>query len=116
MEFICDRDYDYIKNKYHDTAKPFDRLQRFIRHDAIFDEASGLDGEVIKEMILSQDATLTHLSHPERKAHALRLVLENTRIDCDRRDIFPAINCVDRPLDATVIKLWKDEVFNGIIP
>ena len=31
MKYVKDRDYEYIINKYHDTAKPFDPFTRFIR-------------------------------------------------------------------------------------
>ena len=127
MEFICDKDYEYIKGKYfpfkpnyeeNDKGALINSLgsERFVRVDSNFDEDSGLDGDLIKEMILKQDGENEHLSHPVRKAMAMRLVLENTRIKCDSRDIFPAINCIDRPLDATVIKKWKNEVFSEIIP
>ena len=127
MEFISDRDYDYIKSKYFhfdtdfktkDTAayENATGMERFNRVDALFDKSTGVDGDTIRRMILENDVKIEHLSHPVRKAMALRLVLQNTRIRCDRRDIFPANNCVDRPLDATIIKKWKDEVFEKVIP
>lgn len=41
--------------------------------------------------------------------------MKNTRISCDNRDIFPAVNSVDRPV-SSVINKWKKEVFYSIIP
>lgn len=116
MEYITAQNYNYIINKYHDQAKPFNPHRRFIRHDEIFDCATGMDGEDIIAGILAQDATLVHLPHPVRKACAFSYVLKNTRIACDKRDIFPAINMLDRPLNKTLINTWKKEVFEEKIP
>ena len=114
MEYICSADYHYIMNKYHDQDKPFNAHRRFIRHDEIFDESTGMAGEDILAGILAQDAV--DLPHPIRKAKAFAYVLENTRISCDKRDIFPTINMIDRPLNKTLINPWKKEVFEGKIP
>ncbi len=115
MEYINYESYNYISNKYHDTSKPFNSFARFIRRDEIFAEETGMDAELIKEKILENDKKNTKLSHPVRKALAFEYVLKNTRISCDNRDIFPAINMIDRPLDQTVIGLWNEEV-DKIIP
>ena len=116
MEYIKNEDYEYIINKYHDTAKPFNSFEIFIRHDEIFSPETGMDGDAIKQGILDQDNLIKDLPHPIRKAKALEYVLKNTRISCDRRDIFPAINSVDRPINTTLIRPWKNEVFYNIIP
>lgn len=116
MYLINDKDYEYIANKYHDTKKPFDNFKRFIRNDEYFDKNSGMDGEDIKAGIFENDKIYSNLSHPVRKAQAFKYVLENTRISCDARDIFPAINAIDRPLNATLIGLWRKEVFTEVIP
>ena len=116
MEYICSADYHYIMNKYHDQDKPFNAHRRFIRHDEIFDESTGMAGEDILAGIIEQDKAITALPHPVRKAKAFRYVLENTRISCDKRDIFPAINMIDRPLNKTLINPWKKEVFEEKIP
>jgi hypothetical protein len=42
MQYINQQSYEYIKNKYHDTKKPFDPHIRFIRHDKIFSPDSGM--------------------------------------------------------------------------
>lgn len=117
MEYIKDKDYFYIMNKYHDTSKPYDGLgDRFKRHDAVFSEDTGMDGDEIISNIFALDKESEHLSHPVRKANALKYVLENTRISCDSRDIFPAINSIDRPLNKTLVSKWLGEVFEEIIP
>lgn len=116
MQCINDLDRDYILNKYHAQDEPFDPHKRFIRREALFDSTTGLDGDAIIAGILAQDAALADLPHPVRKARAFAYVLENTRICCDSRDIFPAIHMIDRPLNRTVIAAWKKEVFETRIP
>ena len=116
MEYIKDVDYEYILNKYHDASKPFNSFARFIRRDEIFSAETGMDGNEIKENILLEDKKIEHLPHPIRKAKAFAFVLANTRISCDNRDRFPAINTIDRPLNATLIAKWNNEVFSEIIP
>ena len=116
MKYISDASYEYISNKYHDTAKPFDSFKRFIRRDEIFAEDTGMDGALIREGILAQDREIAHLPHPVRKARAFAYVLKNTRISCDPRDLFPAINAIDRPLNDTIVSRWNQEVFEQLIP
>ena len=116
MEYIKNADYHYITNKYHDANKPFDAFNRFIRRDEIFDPQTGMDGDEIKKQILFQDEKFEDLPHPIRKAKALAYILENTRISCDSRDRFPAINAIDRPLNATLVAKWRNKVFCEIIP
>ena len=116
MEYICDRDLAYIKNKYHDTTKPYDHFQRFILNDGIYDPATGLDGESMCRLVREEDAKIAHLPHSLRKARAFRLVLENTRLDTDPRDYFPAIHAQDRKPIAQLIGLWKHEVFTKKLP
>ena len=103
-------------NKYHDLSKPFDPMRRYIRHDAIFSEDSGMAGERILEGIFENDKKYAHLPHPVRKARALEFILLNTRICCDERDIFPAVNMLDRPFENTLSRVWHNEVFHGLIP
>lgn len=116
MEYIKDVDYEYISNKYHDASKPFNSFARFIRRDEIFSVETGMDGDKIKENILLEDKKIEHLPHPIRKAKAFAFILANTRISCDNRDRFPAINAIDRPLNATLIAKWNNEVFGERIP
>jgi len=116
MTYIRENDYQYIINKYHDISKPFDGHKRFTRRDEIFSPETGMDGDDIKAEILRMDAEREHLPHNVRKALAFAYVLKNTRISCDARDRFPALNAVDRPLNATLVTKWKKEVFTQIIP
>ena len=116
MEYIKNDDYQYIMNKYHDQNKPFDPLGRFVRNDEVFSPNTGMDGEEILKGILKQDKNLETLPHPVRKAKAFEYVLKNTRISCDCRDIFPAINMLDRPINKTLVEIWKNEVFTKLIP
>ena len=116
MMFIPQVNSDYIKNKYHDTAKPFDPLKRFVRHDELFDPATGADPDELLAELVARDEAIRDLPHPIRKARALVYILANTRISCDKRDIFPAINIVDRPLKKTLNEPWKKELFEKVIP
>ena len=108
MKYIKDRDYEYIKSKY--PAK------RFARKDDIFTSDSGMMPDDILKGIMENDTRYAELPHPVRKAKALEYVLKNTRVSCDTRDIFPAINMVDRPLSQTIVKKWEEEVFTEVIP
>ena len=116
MKYVTPDSYEYIINKYHDTSKPFDPHKRFLRRDELFDPQSGADPDYILENIRTNDAQYSHLPHPVRKARAMEFILKNTRISCDTRDIFPAINMVDRPWFQTIMGDWKKEVFDEIIP
>lgn len=116
MKHIDPCNYDYIINKYHDTKKPFDPFRRFIRRDELFQKSSGDSPESILSGIWENDKKYSTLPHPIRKARALEYVLLHTRIAFDERDIFPAINMIDRPINQTLIKQWKQEVFSEIIP
>ena len=116
MEYITSAEYDHIMNKYHDQKRPFDPHKRFIRKDDLFPPESGLSPDEIEAGILAQDALLEGLPHPVRKARAFAYVLRHTRLCCDKRDIFPAIHMIDRPLNRTLVNRWKKEVFGGMIP
>lgn len=115
MYCIKPDDYSYIIQKYADDPRATPERYRFVRQDKIFDEKTGLDGDFIISQILKVDEKNEHLPHPVRKAKVLEYVLKNTRISCDRRDRFPAINSVDRPLKTTLIEKWRSEVFDGTI-
>ena len=116
MQYIKNEDYDYIMHKYADEPKSIVGRNRFVRQDKIFNENTGLDGDVIIQRITEEDVKMSDLSHPIRKAKALEFVLKNTRISCDGRDIFPAINSLDRPLNQTIIGKWNKELFREKLP
>ena len=126
MAYLTHEEYEYVMNKYRDYKNPTDSVDpvhrgakiynRFIRRDEIFDAATGMAGDDIIEGILREDMKIADLPHPIRKSRALKYVLENTRIACDARDLFPAINMVDRPLNKTLINEWKKEIFSDVIP
>jgi len=117
MEYIKANDYDYIINKFHHKDLLMnEKTNRFIRNDSLFDDESGLPANVIKEQILVRDKKISYLPHPVRKAEAFAYILKNTRISCDKRDPYPAVNCIDRPLNDTLIPIWRDEALNGKIP
>lgn len=115
MQYIKNEDYEYIMQKYADEPKSIVGRNRFVRQDKIFNENTGLDGDVIMQRITEEDEKYLHLSKTERKALALEYVLKNTRISCDPRDIFPAINALDRPLQKALISKWSEEFFGGVL-
>lgn len=115
MEYIKRRDLEYILNKYHDTEKPFNPLNRFVRNDNIFSPDTGISGDEIKKEVLRQAEENTSDPLPIRKARALEYVLKNTRVSCDSRDIFPAVNAIDRPL-GELISAQKRDVFLNTVP
>ena len=114
MTFLSDAEYQYIMNKYHAQDQPFNSHRRFIRNDDLFAPDSGLSPETLEAGLLAQDDEA--LPHPVRKAKAFAYVLENTRLRCDKRDIFPAIHMIDRPLNRCLISRWHKEVFTEQIP
>ena len=117
MEYIRECDRQYILGKYHKLDEPFDPFKRlFYRNDERFDPSTGMAVADIIEGIWAQDKTIEHLPHSIRKSRAFAYVLENTRIGCDARDRFPHINAMDRPLNATLINMWRQEVIRDIIP
>lgn len=118
MEYIKTEDYNYIMNKYHDASvsKPINDALRFSRRDVIFSDETGMDGDKIREEFVRRDNEMSDLPHPVRKAKALEFILQNTKIACDRRDLFPAINMIDRAINATIVAKWRKEVFGEIIP
>ena len=91
-------------------------MNRFIRRDELFSSESGMEPDNILAGIWENDKLYAHLPHAIRKARALEFVLKHTRISCDERDIFPAINMLDRPIQKTLIESWRKEVFEEIIP
>ena len=124
MKYIKEEDYEYISNKYHDTGKPFDSFKRYIRRDELFKEESGMAPRKIVSGIWENDKLYENLPHPIRKARAIEFVLKNTRISCDKRDIFPAINMIDRPLsnmwdrplESALLGAFRKEVLCDIVP
>jgi len=117
MEYIKNSDYEYIMEKYHNKSAVLnEKYNRFIRRDEIFSADTGMDGDKIKEGILIEDKKIKNLPHSVRKAKAFEYVLKNTRISCDNRDRFPAINMIDRPLNTTIVQKWRSEIFGEIIP
>jgi len=111
MEFIRDCDLAYLQNKYHNASKPYDNFKRFILNDDFYDPATGLSGEEMCALVREEDKKHAHLPHCIRKAHAFRLVLENTRLRCDGQDYFPAIHQQDRKPVAQLYQGWKKEIF-----
>ena len=116
MQYIKNEDYEYIMKKYADNPASVHGRNRFIRQDRIFDEKTGLNGDEIIKNIAVEDEKHKNLSRTMRKALALEYVLKNTRISCDRRDIFPAINSLDRPVWKGLCFNWYLKVFREDIP
>ena len=91
MKYISDASYNYIMNKYHDQAKPFDSFQRFIRRDEIFSPETGMPAEEIMSGLRAQDERICDKPHPVRKAEMFAFVLKNTRISCIIAHLLPKV-------------------------
>lgn len=90
-------DMDYLWSKFQ---KP------------VFDPATGLDNEQVKQGVMKLAEELDGLPHPVIKARAFEYVARNICIDVSPHDWFVGFGCYDRwnrPLDALVVK-WNDEV------
>jgi len=116
MDYISERDLAYLKNKYHGPEYNPVKNNRFILHDEPFDPATGLSGAELCALVLDYDKTIRHLPRSMRKAHAFRLVMENTRINCDPRDYFPAIHSMDRKPIGQLTGMWRQEIFAEHLP
>ncbi len=111
MKFMSETNYNYVMNKYHLQNEPFDSFNVYIRNDVIFDKNSGMNcDDIVSELTTLDENTLKDFPSPIRKAKAVEFVLNNTRISCDKRDIFPAINAIDRPLNQTVINTLNKQI------
>lgn len=115
MEYIKEKDYDFIMNKYHDKST-VETFSRFIANEKIFDSSTGLSSEQIQAYIPVIEEKYSDRPHSIIKARAFEYILDNTRILSDARDIFPAICSVDRILHETLISKWEREVFDVKIP
>lgn len=109
MTYVSEQDYAYIYGEKYPAI-------RFSRRDDAFSADSGMAPQDVLAGILKNDDRLMNEPHPVRKAYALAYVLENTRISCDERDRFPSVNMIDRPLEQTLIRKWKEALFLGEIP
>ncbi len=110
MKYIKPNDYDYIMQKYNKETQ-----NRFMRCDDLFSEDSGMAPDLILSGLKENDKLCSAESRPVRKARAMEFVLKNTRISCDARDRYPAINMIDRPLNFLFWE-WRNELFGEIIP
>ena len=94
MKYIKPNDYDYIMQKFNKETQ-----NRFMRCDDLFSENSGMAPDLILRGLKENDKLYSAEPRPVRKARAMEFVLKNTRISCDARDRYPAINMIDRPLN-----------------
>ena len=109
-------DRPIIETKYHWPDQPFNPYKRMAYHGYDYDEATGKTDEEIKELLLALDAQIKDLPHPVAKARAVRLVLENTRIDVSEHDYFVGIYSWNRLADCVTLNKWKNEVFSQKLP
>ncbi|MCQ2427720.1 MAG: pyruvate formate lyase family protein, partial [Clostridia bacterium] len=116
MKYINDGDLEFIMGKYHDPGKPFDPLHRFVCREDIFDKSTGLSPAIIKERILENDAANAGRSRILRKTDASVFVLDNTRILVSEHDYFPAVQCIDRTVGKTLVKMWQKETESLFFP
>ena len=111
-----DADRPIIETKYHWPDQPFNAYKRMAYHGYDYDETTGKTDEEIKAMLLALDEEIKALSHPVAKARAVRLVLENTRIDVSEHDYFVGLYSWNRLADCVTLTKWKNEVFSQKLP
>ncbi len=106
MQYLSDKDYEYIQNKYN--------ASRWERQDFLFDENTGMDGQEIKKELKLQEENSENLHPYIRTANAFAFVLKHTRIACSPRDKFPAINAVDRPV-FTALSVMREKKVRDLL-
>lgn len=116
MKYIKKCDYDYITNKYHDTAEPFDGYDRMAYHGHDYDSATGLTDEEIKSGLIALSERYEGAPHPVSKARAVEYVLKNTRIEVSENDYFIGLYTWNRVIADTTVFKWNSEVFGKILP
>lgn len=109
-------DRPFIETKYHWPDQPFNPYRRMAYHGYDYDASTGKTDEEIKQLLLALDGEIKDLPHPVAKARAVRLVLENTRIDVSGHDYFVGLYSWNRLADCVTLTKWKNEVFTEKLP
>ena len=109
-------DREFIENKYHKTNENFDPFERMAYHGYDFDKSTGLEDEEINDGLAKLYEKTRGLPHPVAKAHAVKYVLENTKIDINEHDYFVGFWSVNRLANCVTSNKWNEEVFNNILP
>lgn len=102
-------DKEFIENKYHKTNEAFDAYQRMAYHGYDYPDTGLSDKEILSKLD-SLAKKNENASHCIAKAEAVRLVLENTKIDVNEHDWFAGIYSVNRLILKTTCSKWKKEV------
>ena len=109
-------DREFIENKYHKTNENFDPFERMAYHGYDFDKSTGLEDEEINDGLAKLYEKTRGLPHPVAKAHAVKYVLENTKIDINEHDYFVGFWSVNRLANCVTSNKWNEEVFDNILP
>lgn len=109
-------DREFIENKYHKTNENFDPFERMAYHGYDFDKSTGLEDEEINDGLAKLYKKTRGLPHPVAKAHAVKYVLENTKIDINEHDYFVGFWSVNRLANCVTSNKWNEEVFDNILP
>lgn len=109
-------DREFIENKYHKTNENFDPFERMAYHGYDFDKSTGLEDEEINDGLAKLYEKTRGLPHPVAKAHAVKYVLENTKIDINEHDYFVGFWSVNRLANCVTANKWNEEVFDNILP
>lgn len=115
MLFGLAKDREWIKDKYHKTAEPFEPLRRMAYHGHEFDPATGLLDEEIRQGLRALAEQTATLPHPVAKARAVEYVLQNTRIAVDKHDFFVGVYSLNRLITETTVRKWRREIFDGAL-
>ncbi len=113
---MFNQDRVFIENKYHKTNEPFNPYARMAYHGYDYDKTTGLEDEEIKNGLSRLYEDIKALPHPVAKAHAVKYVLENTKIDINEHDFFVGFWSVNRLANCVTQDKWHEEVFDNILP
>lgn len=101
------KDLSFLKNKYHDTAAPFDPFFRMAYHGWPGDASTGFDDAEMEAGLKEYIAALPDTAHVIIKAKAFAYILDHMRIGIDEHDYFPLLYNWNRPLRPLLVEPWR---------
>lgn len=105
-------DRNYLENKYHNTALPFDPFARMYYHGYEYDETTGLNDENMHIGLENLYNQIYNEPHAIIKAKCFAFVLDNMRIDVNSHDYFVGFYNWNRPLQF-IQKKWQNAEFEA---
>ncbi len=104
-------DKNYLENKYHKTDEEFDPFNFMHYRGYEFDAGTGLTDEEIDQGLEALMKEVKGEPRPIIKAKAVAFVLDNTRIDINEHDYFPAVYSIGRIIGKHTMGPWLMDVY-----